>query len=151
MARGVTSVERFRVVPAAPDDVWAIVADPHHQPRWWPGVERMEGVQDDRFTQVLRTRRGRPVRVDYAISELQPPWLAVWRQQLEGSPFARVLSASEIRVALDADDNGAGGTRVTITHDQRLRGSNRTGGWMLTRATRRRLDEALDGLAAIAG
>jgi hypothetical protein len=39
---------------------------------------------------------------------------------------------------------------VTITHVQRLRGPNRTGGWMLTRATRRRLDEALTGLARIA-
>jgi hypothetical protein len=38
---------------------------------------------------------------------------------------------------------------VTITHLQRLRGSNRTGGWMLARATRKRLDEALAGLAAI--
>ncbi|HLI60264.1 MAG TPA: SRPBCC family protein [Solirubrobacteraceae bacterium] len=146
MPAGVTSVERARVIAAAPGAVWAIVADPHHQPRWWPGVERMEGVADDRFTQVLRTRRGRPVRVDYAIEEATAPRLAVWRQQLRGSPFARVLSAAEIRIELRPDGDG---TRVRIAHDQRLRGSNRTGGWMLARATRRRLDEALAGLDAI--
>lgn len=148
MPVGVSSVERSRVVAAALKDVWAIVAEPHHQPRWWPGVERMEGVEGDRFTQVLRTRRGRAVRADFLITDARPPTLAVWRQELQGSPFAGVLSSSEIRIALGA--NGAG-TRVTIMHAQRLRGSNRTGGWMLTRATRRRLDEALAGLAAIAG
>jgi carbon monoxide dehydrogenase subunit G len=144
---GVTVVERSRLVPAAPAAVWAIVGDPHHQPRWWPGVERMEGVETDRFTQVLRTRRGRPVRVDYAIAHSQPAELTVWRQELEGSPFARVLSAAEVRIAMSAADDG---TRVTITHAQRLRGSNRTGSWMLSRATRKRLDEALAGLATIA-
>jgi len=143
---GVTTVERARVIGASSDAVWAIIADPHHQPRWWPGVERVEGVGPDRFTQVLRTRRGRVVRVDYAVAGAEAP-LAVWQQELAGSPFARVLSASEIRIALRAAD---GGTRVTITQAQRLRGSNRTGGWMLRRATRRRLDEALSGLAAIA-
>lgn len=148
MAVGVSTVERSRVVAAPPQDVWGIVADPHHQPRWWPGVERMEAVEGDRFTQVLRTRRGRAVRVDYVVTDARPPALAVWRQELAGSPFARVLSASEVRIALGADGDG---TRVTITQAQRLRGSNRTGGWMLVRATRRRLDEALAGLAAIAG
>lgn len=147
MPVGVTIVERSHVVAAAPDAVWAIVGDPHHQPRWWPGVDRMEGVDADRFTQVLRTRRGRPVRVDYAITHTQPAELVVWRQELEGSPFARVLSAAEVRIAMSAADDG---TRVTITHAQRLRGSNRTGGWMLARATRKRLDEALGQLASIA-
>ncbi len=147
MAVGVTVVERSRLLPAAPAAVWTIVGDPHHQPRWWPGVERMEGVEVDRFTQVLRTRRGRPVRVDYAIAQSEPAELAVWRQELAGSPFARVLSAAEVRIALSADNQG---TRVTITHAQRLRGSNRTGSWMLSRATRKRLDEALAGLATIA-
>ena len=148
MPVGVTSVERSRVVAASPQDLWAIVGDPHHQPRWWPGVERVEGVEAERFTQVLRTRRGRAVRVDYAVVEQHAPALAVWRQELEGSPFARVLSASEIRIELEGADAA---TRVTITQLQRLRGSNRTGHWMLARATRRRLDSALAGLAEITG
>lgn len=147
MPVGVTTVERSRLIPAASDALWEIVSDPHHQPRWWPGVDRIEGVGEDRFTQVLRTRRGRPVRVDYAVTQALAPELVVWRQELEGSPFARVLSSAEVRITLAAAPEG---TRVGITHAQRLRGSNRTGGWMLARATRRRLDEALGGLAAIA-
>ncbi|HET9125481.1 MAG TPA: SRPBCC domain-containing protein [Solirubrobacteraceae bacterium] len=146
MPVGTTTVERSRVVAAAPERIWRLVADPHHQPRWWPGVERMEGVEGDRFTQVLRTRRGRAVRVDYSVIAARAGELVVWRQELEGSPFARVLSAAEIRIALRPC---AAGTRVSITHVQRLRGSNRTGGWMLARATRRRSEEALSRLAEL--
>jgi uncharacterized protein YndB with AHSA1/START domain len=149
VAVGVTSVERSRVVLAPSEALWAIVSDPHHQPRWWPGVDRVEGVEAHRFTQVLRTRRGRPVRVDYAIMDGHAPELAVWRQELEGSPFARVLSEAEVRITLAGTGDTASTTLVTITHSQRLRGSNRTGGWMLARATRKRLDEALSALAAI--
>ena len=36
---------------------------------------------------------------------------------------------------------------MTITQQQKLRGYSRTGGFMLRRATRSKLDEALDGLA----
>jgi uncharacterized protein YndB with AHSA1/START domain len=104
---GVTAVERSRVIAAAPESVWAIIADPHHQPRWWPGVDRMESVEAGRSTQVLRTRRGRPVRVDYTICEATAsPGLALWRQELEGGPFARVLSAGEVRIVLGAADGG---------------------------------------------
>lgn len=87
------------------------------------------------------------MRVDYAIAHSQASELAIWRQELAGSPFARVLSAAEVRIAMSPAN---GGTRVTITHAQRLRGSNRTGAWMLARATRKRLDDALAGLATIA-
>jgi hypothetical protein len=44
-----------------------------------------------------------------------------------------------------------GGTRVTIAQQQKLKGYSRTGGMMLNRATRKRLDEALDGLERICG
>ncbi len=36
-------------------------------PRWWPGVGRMEGVEEDRFTQVFKTKKGRPVRADFRV------------------------------------------------------------------------------------
>ena len=42
-------------------------------PRWWPGVERMEGVEADRFTQVFKTKRGRPVRADFRVLRSEPP------------------------------------------------------------------------------
>ena len=44
---------RSRTINAPVKDVWAVIADPEHMPRWWPGVDRMEDVEEDRFTQLL--------------------------------------------------------------------------------------------------
>ena len=144
----VSSASRRRTIAASASRLWEIVADPHHQPRWWPGVERVEGVSDERFTQVLRTRRGRPIRADFVIVEHAAPWMTAWRQELAGTPFARVLTESQIHIDLaPAGDH----TEVTLNHVQRLRGYSWTGGLMLRRATGRRLDEALDGLQRVSG
>lgn len=140
------SITRIRLIEADPERVWAILKDPHHQPRWWPGVRRVEGVEGDRFTQVIHTRKDRPVRVDYRVAESEPPARRVWEQEIPGTPFERVLSESVIEFVLAP--RGAG-TQVTITQRQRLRGYSRTGGWMLRRATRRKLDQALEGLASV--
>ncbi len=142
----VAGASRRRSIDASPAQLWRIVADPHHLPRWWPGVERVEGVTDERFTQVLRTRRGRPIRADFMIVEHAAPTMTVWRQELAGTPFDRVLSESQIQVDLAPT---AAGTEVTVSHLQRLRGYSWTGGLMLRRATGKRLDEALDGLSRI--
>ena len=56
------TVQRSRTITAPPEDVDGLVADPHHMPRWWPGVQGMEGVEDDVFTQVFMTKKGRRVR-----------------------------------------------------------------------------------------
>ncbi len=40
---------------------------------------------------------------------------------------------------------------MTLSHQQKLRGYSRTGTFMLSRATRRKLDEALDGLERVCG
>jgi hypothetical protein len=53
------TTRRKRSFLLAPPPIWEVVEDPHHFPRWWPGVIRMEGVQDDRFTQVFQTKKGR--------------------------------------------------------------------------------------------
>ena len=144
----VSSASRRRMIAASPSQLWEIVADPHHQPRWWPGVERVEGVTDERFTQVLKTRRGRPVRADFVIVEHIAPTLTVWRQELTGTPFARVLAESLIQIDLVP---AAGDTEVTVSHMQKLRGYSSTGGLMLRRATGKRLNEALDGLGRVSG
>ncbi len=137
-----------RVIAASQRELWELIADPHHLPRWWPGVDRVEGVADDRFTQVLTTRRGRPVRADFHVVERDPPWRCVWEQELEGTPFARVLSELVIEIALAPHDSGV---TVTIAEQQKLRGYSRTGGLMMRRATRERLSRALDGLERVAG
>jgi carbon monoxide dehydrogenase subunit G len=148
-----TTTRRSRTIAADPQEVWAVLEDPHHMPRWWPGVMRMEGVEEDRFTQVFKTKRGRAVRVDFHLLHSEGPEAGdggqrTWEQEIPGSPFERVLSESIIDVVLEPD--GAG-TRITIEQRQKLRGSSRTGGFMLKRATRARIDEALDGLERIVG
>ncbi len=63
-----------------------------------------------------------------------------------GSPFERVLTESVIEVVLEPEGDG---TKVTIAQRQKLRGYSRTGGFLLRRATRNKLDEALEGLERI--
>ncbi len=138
--------KRSRTLPASPEDLWELIADAHHMPRWWPGVERMEGVEPDRFTQVFKTKRGRPVRADFRVLRSEPPSARSWEQEVAGTPFEGVLTASVIEVRLEPT---SAGTEVTISHEQKLRGYSRTGGFMLRRATAAKLDEALDGLARI--
>jgi uncharacterized protein YndB with AHSA1/START domain len=137
-----------RTLPASQHDLWEIISDPHHMPRWWPGVDRMEGVEEDRFTQVLKTKRGRPVRADFHVVRSEPPWTRSWAQEVAGTPFERVLSESVVEVLLEPATSG---TEVTIAQQQKLRGYSRTGGFLLRRATTSKLDEALDGLAQLVG
>jgi uncharacterized protein YndB with AHSA1/START domain len=145
---------RTRLIKADPDVLWAVIEDPHHFPRWWPGVVRVEGVSGDRFTHVYTTKKGRAVRIDFRVLGSEPPdgerpGHRSWEQDIAGSPFERVLREAITEVWLAPADDG--GARVTIAQRQKLRGYSRTGGWMLRRATRSRLNEALDGLRRIAG
>lgn len=119
-------------------------------PRWWPGVKRMEDVQPDRWTQVFTTKKGRAVRMDFRLLDSEAPGLdgrepgiRRWEQELYGTPFERVLTEAITELTVEPAGDG---TRVTITQVQKLRGYSRTGGFLLRRATRSRLDEALDGL-----
>jgi len=139
----VATARRTRVFAAAPQRVWELIEDPHHMPRWWPGVARMEGVEENRFTQVMVTKKGRPVRLDFLLVESDPPWRRAWQQEVDGTPFARVLETAVTEVLLEPE---AEGTKVTIAQSQKLRGYSKTGGFLLKRATQAKLDEALDGL-----
>lgn len=124
-------------------------------PRWWPGVVRMEGVEESGFTQVFMTKKGRPVRMDFRLLESQPPdpggvvpGRRCWSQEIAGTPFARVLEESVVDILLESEGVG---TKVTIAQRQKLKGYSRTGGFMLRRATRRKLDEALEGIERAIG
>jgi carbon monoxide dehydrogenase subunit G len=142
-------VRRSRVVPAPPDDIWATVGDPYHLPRWWPRVERVELVQGDGFTELLRTDKGRAIRADFRVVQSRRPELRRWRQEVAGTPFEGILAWSETEVRLEPE--GAGATRVTLEQEQQLRGMARLGGVMARRAARRMLNEALEGLEGLHG
>jgi uncharacterized protein YndB with AHSA1/START domain len=135
-------------VAVPPPDVWDVIADPHHLPRWWPGVVRVEDASAIAWTKVLSTDKGKTVRADFTRELAEEPHRLRWRQELLESPFERLLRESSIEVGLEPDD---GGTRVSLTAVRKLRGISRLGGFMVRRATRRQLDEALDGLARAVG
>jgi uncharacterized protein YndB with AHSA1/START domain len=137
------------VIDAPREEVWSVVSDPHHLPRWWPRAVRVEGVRGDpgsrrtQWTLVLGTAQGKSVRADYRSISAASGERFVWQQLVEGSPFERIIRSAEAGVQLS--DEGAG-TEVTLYTDERLRGLSRLGSTMMRGAARRRLDAALDGL-----
>ena len=152
------TARRSRTIAAPVEQLWDLVSDPHHLPRWWPRVTRVEDVQGKAFTEVMRTRKGKIVRADFDIvAKDERTRLLTWAQRVHGTPFARVLSSAETDVSLAPAENA---TEVTIELRQALAGysprfgllaglSPRIGGRMVRRAAERTLDEALDGLERI--
>jgi uncharacterized protein YndB with AHSA1/START domain len=139
------------VIPAPRADVWQVISDPYHLPRWWPNVARVEGVyerrggSDSQWTKVFETRSGKSVRADFRCRYSRAPEAYGWEQEIPGTPFEKYLRSAVTEISLSDSD---GGTRVEIETDQRLRGISRFGGGpMLRRATGRQLDEALEALA----
>jgi uncharacterized protein YndB with AHSA1/START domain len=136
-------ITRSRTVAFAPDAVWELVAEPRRLARWWPRTERVKGITASGWTTVLRSARGRAVRADWRLEESERPVRRAWAQQLEGTPFAKVLAERRVEARLEPVD---GGTRVTLELRQRPRGRSRLGALQLRRAARKELDQALEGL-----
>jgi uncharacterized protein YndB with AHSA1/START domain len=169
-----------RTIAAPIEELWELIGDPHHLPRWWPRVNRVEDVtltgtgERGAFTEVMKTAKGKTVRADFELVEAKGGERALrWRQRIVGTPFARVLSTAETEVSLQAMSagsppsagstdgglDGPGGvteatelTEVTIELAQTLSGFfPRFGGHMVRRAARATIEEALDGLQRIHG
>ena len=137
------------MIAAPRERVWELVSDPHHLPRWWPRALRVEDVRTvqggrrSRWTTVLGTKRGRGVRADYRCSAATDGERYEWEQEIDGTPFEKILRFAALEIQLQGRD---GETSVTLASRERLRGLSRLGSPMMRRATRRRLDEALDGI-----
>ena len=138
---------RRATVAAGPPTVWQTVADPHQLPRWWPRVERVEGVDGRGFTEVLRSDKGAVVRADFRIAVKHKPTAIAWSQDLDDTPFAKLLRSSETRITLTPAGERA--TIVELRLDQKLHGVSRLGGFLVKRAARRQLDDALAALVAL--
>jgi uncharacterized protein YndB with AHSA1/START domain len=166
------TARRTRTIAAPPEELWDVVRDPHHLPRWWPRVTRVEGVEDGAFTEVMRTRKGKVVRADFSVLSCdEAARRMTWSQQVQGTPFERVLESAETEVRLEPAVPSAppsvgqapgACTEVTIELRQemarysprfgRFTGlSPRFGGHMVKRAATATLEEALDGLERISG
>jgi uncharacterized protein YndB with AHSA1/START domain len=141
-------VSRSRTIGASPERVWELVSDPHSLPRWWPRIKRVEDVQGKgdraRWTAVLETERGAGVRADYRCAGSTNRRRFAWTQDLDGTPFERILRESRVEIRLEPE--GADATQVRLSSEERLRGLSRLGSSMMRGATRKRLDEALDGI-----
>lgn len=157
-----------RTIAASPREVWALVGDPYHLPRWWPRVTRVEGVHDNAFTEVLAGRAGKVVRADFSVLEATPERRAVWSQLVEGTPFENVLRSAVTQIDLTPIADGGGArTEVRIELRQELpgpwggggggllagwiRGVTRFGGPLVRRAAAATLRQALEGLARTLG
>lgn len=143
------TVARTRSIPTTPERVWSLVADPHNLPRWWPETIRVEDVQGSagasrsRFTQVLETSKGTPVRADFRCTASTSGKRIVWEQEIDGTPFEGFLREAELELRIDP---GQGVTTVTLEARRKLRGLSRLGSLMMRSATGRTLTEALSGV-----
>jgi uncharacterized protein YndB with AHSA1/START domain len=141
------TVVRTRTIAAPQHEVWELVSDPWHLPRWWPTVQRVEDVTESAWTTVATSSRGRAVRFDWSRVYFNPPDRIVWRQELDQTPFERFLRESVTGVILAGGRDG--GTRVELRIVRKMRGLARFGGIQMRRAARKELDGALDALEAV--
>ncbi len=142
-------VVRRRRIAAPVGEVWELVSDPYHLPRWWPRTTRVENVHNpdgpagSAWTQVLETKNGRAVRADYRCLSAAENERFVFEQQLENTPFERVLRSARIDLRLRPEGPE---TEVELAQEQKLRGLSRFGSPLMRRATGQILDEALAAL-----
>jgi uncharacterized protein YndB with AHSA1/START domain len=145
-------VSRTRVIDASAERIWDLVHDPHNLPRWWPRTKRVEDVNGSgariRWTAVLETERGSGVRADFRSTASTENQRFAWEQVIAGTAFERILRAS--RTEIKIRDDGAR-SKVQLTSDESLKGMSRLGAQMVRGASRRRLDEALDGIELAVG
>jgi uncharacterized protein YndB with AHSA1/START domain len=173
------TARRSRTIAAPVEELWALIGDPHHLPRWWPRVKRVEDVTANAFTEVMTTAKGKVVRADFEVVEMEERRrLLRWEQRVQGTPFENLLKSAETEVSLTPIASpppggppqpersgsmgapagaGAAGdvgpaTEVTIALHQTLNGVfARFGAYMVRRAAAETIEGALDGLERISG
>jgi uncharacterized protein YndB with AHSA1/START domain len=156
----VPTARRSRTIAAPAQQLWELMLDPHHLPRWWPRVTRVEDVEANAFTEVMKTRKGKLVRADFSVTSDEAERTLTWVQRIDGTPFASVLESAETELRLAPRDADA--TEVTIElrqqmaassarHNSFLRLAPRVGGRLVRRAALATIDEALDGLERVSG
>jgi uncharacterized protein YndB with AHSA1/START domain len=168
----VPTSQASRAIDATIEELWGVISDPHHLPRWWPRVERVEEVGGDAFTEVMKTGKGKVVRADFKLTRVdEAGGMIVWAQQVQGTPFQRFLQSAETEIRLAPVPGALSGgqaaaTEVTIELRQTLNDSlSKTvgrsyrlgsyfkgfGNHMVNRAAADTIAQALDGLERISG
>lgn len=144
------TASRSRTIAAPVEELWDVIGDPHHLPRWWPRVNRVEDVDGDAFTEVMTTAKGKVVRADFRLVHVDEGARRLrWEQRVQGTPFANLLKSATTEVHLTP---AGAATEVTIELRQTLNGIfSRVGAYMVNRAAAQTIEDALDGLARISG
>lgn len=96
----------------------------------------------------MLSNSSKPIRADYTLVASEHGRRLEWQQELEETPFERMLSEARVEIELDGS---AAETVVTLRSVERLRGLARLGRFMVRRAASRRLREALSGLDGLVG
>ncbi len=154
-----------RTIAAPVQQLWELLLDPHHLPRWWPGVTRVEDVAHGAFTEVMKTKKGKLVRLDFDVRSEETTHTLTWVQRIAGTPFASVLTSAETELRLTPAGEDA--TEVTIELRQQMgrhrsadqayaqgmymKALPRLGAPLVRRAAATKLKQALDGLERISG
>jgi hypothetical protein len=111
-------------------------------------VTRVEEATPEAWTTVLTSPKGKSVRMDFTRVAAEEPSRLVWRQEVEHSPFERILAEATTSVELSAAEDG---TRVAIALDQKPRGWARFAPLQFRAAGRRQVDGAVEGLERLFG
>ena len=141
-------MRRETVVPRGLNEVWDVISEPAQLPRWWPGVTRVEEATPEAWTTVLTSPKGKSVRMDYTRVDAAAPSRLIWRQEVEASPFERILAEATTSVELSEDEAG---TRVAIELDQKPRGWARFAPLQFRAAGTRQVQGAVEGLERLLG
>ena len=76
-------------------------------------MTRVEDVEEDAFTEVMKTRKGKLVRADFnVVVGEEGERTLTWVQRVEGTPFASVLKSAETELRLTPWPHGAGPERA---------------------------------------
>jgi uncharacterized protein YndB with AHSA1/START domain len=147
-------VSSVRTIPAAPDDIWALLDDPARLGEWLAFAESgevLDGAGVGR-RQRMHGRWGRKrSEIDQVVVEHDPPRRLAWRhdaERLDGRPAPRFAASTVFVMTLEPD--GPARTRVTLRSQQEPASPLR--GLVIRLFGRRevagKLEESLDRLAA---
>jgi uncharacterized protein YndB with AHSA1/START domain len=147
-------VTAVRTIPAAPDEIWALLDDPARLGDWLAFAESGEVLEGDGVgrRQRMHGRWGRKrSEIDQVVVEHDPPRRLAWRheaERLDGRPAPRFAASTVFSMTLEPE--AADATRVTLRSQQEPASALR--GLVIRLFGRRevaaKLDESLDRLAA---
>ena len=115
-------VTTARTIPAAPDDIWALLDDPARLGEWLAFADSGELLEGDGVgrRQRMHGHWGRKrSEIDQVVVEYDPPRRLAWRhdgERLDGKPAPRFAASTLFSMTLEPDTAGA--TRVTLRSQQ---------------------------------